>query len=88
MPQTSDHTAAERLRDIAATRLSIRFVLGFGHDLPDGVGSLDAAMGTGRAQDVHAQRIRSGSSLITFTARAGEPLVPLFHHEDEIFRNR
>jgi len=75
---------AERLRDIAATRLSVRFVLGFGRDLPDGVASLDAAMGTGRAYDVQPQRVQSGPSLITFTARVGEPLVPLFRHEDEI----
>jgi mycobactin salicyl-AMP ligase len=82
--QFADDLPAERLRDIAATRLSVRFVLGFGRDLPDGVASLDAAMGTGGARDVHAQRIHSGPSLITFTARAGEPLVPLFRHEDEI----
>ncbi|MCW8955816.1 MAG: hypothetical protein OQL09_02955, partial [Gammaproteobacteria bacterium] len=42
-------------------------------------------MGAGRyAHDVMAQRVQSGPSLITFTARAGEPLVPLFRHEDEI----
>jgi len=83
--QFADDLPAERLRDIAATRLSVRFVLGFGRDLPDGVASLDAAMGAGRyAHDVMAQRVQSGPSLITFTARAGEPLVPLFRHEDEI----
>jgi mycobactin salicyl-AMP ligase len=83
--QFADDLPAERLRDIAATRLSVRFVLGFGRDLPDGVASLDAAMGTGRyADDVIAPCLRSRPSLITFTARASEPLVPLFRHEDEI----
>jgi len=83
--QFADDLPAERLRDIAATRLSVRFVLGFGRDLPDGVASLDAAMGAGRyADDVIAPRLQSRPSLITFTARADEPLVPLFRHEDEI----
>jgi len=82
--QFADDLPAERLRDIAATRLSVRFVLGFGRDLPDGVASLDAAMGTGGSREVHAQVGHSGPSLITFTARVGERLVPLFRHEDEI----
>ncbi|WP_158007896.1 hypothetical protein [Methyloceanibacter marginalis] len=32
------------MRDVAASRLSVRFVLGFGDGLPDGVGSLDDAI--------------------------------------------
>ena len=35
---------AELLRDVAATRLSVRFVMGFGPDLPDGVSSLEDAI--------------------------------------------
>jgi len=81
--QFANDLPTERLREIA-TRLSVRSVLGFGRDLPDGVASLDAAMGTGRSQEVHGQVSHFGPSLITFTARAGEPLVPLFRHENEI----
>jgi mycobactin salicyl-AMP ligase len=48
-------------------RHAVRFVLGFSRELPDGITSLEAAMGAGRAHDVHAQRIQSGPSLITFS---------------------
>jgi non-ribosomal peptide synthetase component E (peptide arylation enzyme) len=79
----ADDTPAEMLRDVAATRLSVRFVLGFGHDLPDGVVPLDETMSAAPDQ-AFAALDPSGPSLITFTARAGAPLVPLFRHEDEI----
>lgn len=76
-------TPAETLRDVAATRLSVRFVLGFGRDLPDGVVSLDEAMSAEDDGNLEPRR-HSGPALITFTARAGAPLVPLFRQEDEI----
>jgi len=76
---------AEILRDVAATRLSVRFVLGFGRDLPDGVASLDDVIAAGHfSRDTLKPRSHAGPSLVTFTARAGEPLVPLFRQEDEI----
>lgn len=81
----AEERPAELLRDVAATRLSVRFVLGFGLSLPDGVVSLDEVIGAGRPNDEEvAPRAHSGPSLITFTARADAPLVPLFRHEDEI----
>jgi len=80
----AEETPVEMLRDVAATRLSVRFVLGFGHNLPDGVASLDDAISAGGISSHYAERAHDGPSLITFTARAGAPLVPLFRHEDEI----
>jgi hypothetical protein len=38
---------AEQLCAIAASQLSVRFVLGFGPELPDGVASLDDALAAG-----------------------------------------
>jgi mycobactin salicyl-AMP ligase len=81
----AEETPAEVLRDVAATRLSVRFVLGFGHDPPDGVAFLDDVVATGcLSGDKTEARAPSGPALITFTARAGQPLLPLFRHEDEI----
>lgn len=74
---------AELLRDVAATRLSVRFVLGFGPELPDGVSSLDDAILDGAPAGFVA-RAGSGPALVTFTARPGVPLVPLFRQEDDI----
>jgi len=79
----AEEQPVELLRDVAATRLSVRFVLGFGRDLPDGVGALDEAMDTA-CEEEFTPRPRAGPALITFTARAEAPLVPLFRHEDEI----
>jgi acyl-CoA synthetase (AMP-forming)/AMP-acid ligase II len=79
----ADESPAEMLRDVAATRLSVRFVLGVGHDLPDGVASLDEAMSARPTSPVEP-RSHPGPALITFTARPGAPLVPLFRQEDEI----
>jgi non-ribosomal peptide synthetase component E (peptide arylation enzyme) len=81
--QFADDSPVDLLRDIASTRLSVRFVLGFGGDLPDGVCSLDEAMGADLGGDFTPRR-HPGPALITFTARAGAPLVPLFRHEDQI----
>ena len=74
---------AELLRDVAATRLSVRFVMGFGPDLPDGVSSLDDAVLDGPSTGF-IPRANTGPSLVTFTARAGAALVPLFRHEDDL----
>jgi mycobactin salicyl-AMP ligase len=81
----AEETPVESLRDVAATRLSVRFVLGFGRTLPDGVVSLDDVISAAPSSSNHAAaRAHAGPSLITFTARAGAPLVPLLRHEDEI----
>ena len=83
--QFGEEMPAATLRDVAATRLSVRFVLGFGRDLPDGVASLDDVIAAFRLSlDKITPRKHSGPSLITFTARAGAALVPLFRHEDDI----
>ncbi|MEZ5873633.1 MAG: hypothetical protein R3D30_02000 [Hyphomicrobiales bacterium] len=74
---------AEMLRDVAATRMSVRFVLGFGPNLPDRVASLDEVIAEWPRGAVEA-RAPLGPSLITFTARADAPLVPLFRTEDEV----
>lgn len=79
----ADEALAEMLRDVAATRLSVRFVLGFGPDLPDGVVSLDEAIRADRDGDF-VPRPLTGPALVTFTARAEAPLVPVFRQEDEI----
>ncbi len=75
----------EELCRIASPHLSVRFVLGFGQDLPDGVASLDEAI-LGREASRRAIEAppRKGPALITFTARAGTPLVPIFRSEDEL----
>ncbi|MGC2410569.1 MAG: hypothetical protein WA441_11395 [Methyloceanibacter sp.] len=65
----------ESLCEIAATALSVRFVLGFGpSSLRDGVTSLDEAphaLQSGAASP--ARGASRGPALITFTARAGVP---------------
>lgn len=80
---------AELMRDVAATRLSVRFVMGFGTGLPDGVSSLDDAILDGSsigfvppAQFIPP--IHHGAALVTFTARADAPLVPLFRRDDDL----
>ena len=80
----ADETPAEMLRDVAGTRMSVRFVLGFGRDLPDGVTSLDEAIEAGPLPERPEPYTQAGASLITFTARARDSMVPLFRHEDEI----
>jgi mycobactin salicyl-AMP ligase len=76
---------AERLCAIAVNQLSVRFVLGFGPDLPDGVASLDEVIESGRsgAPPVEA-RPCDGSLLITFTARPGRPFLSVLRNEDEL----
>ncbi len=70
---------------IAAAHLSVRFVLGFGRDLPDGVVSLDEAIADGRGSAPPIETpTREGPALITFTARAGVPFLPVVRREDEL----
>ena len=83
MSRYAEERPTELLRDVAATRLSVRFVFGFGSDLPKGVSSLDEAIFDGVRPGV-IPRASAGPTLITFTARAGAPLVPLFRGEDDI----
>jgi mycobactin salicyl-AMP ligase len=77
---------AETLCAIAASHLSVRFVLGFGPDLPDGVASLDEAIEAGRGGSVRPIEapLRMGPAMINFTARAGLPFLPVVHTEDEL----
>ncbi len=80
-----EEAPAERLRDVAATRPKLRLVLGFGPNLPAGVGALDDAMAPARANDRPQPRMASNNpALVTFTARERCPIVPLFRAHDEI----
>lgn len=77
---------AEALCAIAASQMSVRFVLGYGRDLPDGVASLDEAIAAGqngRERPMEAPP-RVTPAMITFTARAGAPLVPVARREEEL----
>jgi mycobactin salicyl-AMP ligase len=76
---------SETLCEIAVTQLSVRYVFGFGARLADGVTALDEALldRSGVMEQV-AARERDGPALITFTARAGEPLLSVFRNEDEL----
>ncbi len=76
---------AEDLCRTAAREIAVRFVLGFGQGLPDGVAPLDEILETGR-HGMHApvSRAMAGPALITFTARAGEPVLPVVRTEDEL----
>lgn len=83
MSSCAGERPANLLRDVAATRLSIRFVMGFGPDLPDGVASLDDAILDGPSPGF-VPRANPGPALITFTARAGEPVVPLVREQKDL----
>jgi acyl-CoA synthetase (AMP-forming)/AMP-acid ligase II len=76
---------AETLCRVAATQLSVRFVLGFGENPPDGVISLDEILarrnGTGASPGIGLGQV---PALITFTARAGQPFLPVPRREDEL----
>jgi acyl-CoA synthetase (AMP-forming)/AMP-acid ligase II len=76
---------AEALCAIAANQLSVRFVLGFGPDLPDGVVPLDPVIDAGRqgSRPVEA-RGGQGPLLVTFTARPGLPFLPVLRNEEEL----
>lgn len=77
---------AETLCAIAASQMSVRFVLGFGRDLPDGVASLDEALSRGQSGRERPMESppRITPAMITFTARAGAPLVPVARREEEL----
>ncbi len=72
---------SEMLCDIAVTQLSIRYVLGFGDNLADGVTSLDELLQANDRPPVQTGP-RETPSLVTFTARVGAPLAPLFRDEE------
>jgi acyl-CoA synthetase (AMP-forming)/AMP-acid ligase II len=76
----------ETLCEIAASHMSVRFVLGFGHGLPDGVTSLDEALEAGLSGSSTPVEARAlpGPAMITFTARPGVPFVPVFRSEDDL----
>jgi acyl-CoA synthetase (AMP-forming)/AMP-acid ligase II len=78
--------SAERLCDVAADQLSVRFVLGFGEALPDGVGCLDEVLAAGEPAPIPEQALDTprGPAMISFTARAGLPLVPLIRSEEQL----
>jgi mycobactin salicyl-AMP ligase len=77
---------AETLCEIASTHLSVRFVLGFGPALPDGVVSLDEVIEAGRggAKRPIETPMRVTPAMINFTARAGAPFLPVLRGEDEL----
>ena len=77
---------AETLCAVAASQLSVRFVLGFGQDLPDGVASLDEVMAAGHTgrERLMDSPPRLSPAMITFTARAGAPLVAVARREEEL----
>jgi hypothetical protein len=76
---------AERLCAFAASQLSVRFVLGFGPELPDGVASLDDALPAGRSGPRYSgANVGRGPAMISFTARAGLPLLPVIRREEEL----
>jgi len=82
--QFGEERYAEKLCAVAAEQLSVRFVFGFGSGLPDGVTSLDEVLAGTSARPVAAGEQGRGAALITFTARAGFPLLPVLHSEEEL----
>ncbi len=77
-------TPTETLRAVAANQFSVSFVLGFGPGLPQGVISLDEAIDARRGLGQVEAPARVGPALITFTARAGWPLLAIARNEDEL----
>ena len=75
---------AETLCAAAVNQLSVRFVLGFGPDLPDGVVSLDEAIEARRGLARVEARAPEGAGMITFTARPGAPFLAVARNEDEL----
>ena len=74
---------SEMLCDVAVTQLSIRYVLGFGANLADGVTSLDELLETNNSAPVQTAP-RETPALVSFTARVGAPLAPLLRNEDTL----
>jgi acyl-CoA synthetase (AMP-forming)/AMP-acid ligase II len=83
--QCAGERQVDALCAIAASQLSVRFVLGFGPDLPDGVIPLDEMLETGHkgSRPVESRGGR-GPLLITFTARPGLPFLPVVRNEEEL----
>ncbi len=79
-----DETPIETLCAVAAGHSSVRFVLGFGPHLPDGVASLDEAINTRRDLRQVEAPTRAGPAMITFTARAGMPFIAVERLEEEL----
>ncbi len=75
---------AETLCEVAAAQLSVRFVLGVGQNLPDGVTALDEIFDTKEEVEPVAGRGHAGPALVTFTARAGAPLLAVPRSEAEL----
>jgi acyl-CoA synthetase (AMP-forming)/AMP-acid ligase II len=77
---------AETLCAVAASQMSVRFVLGFGKNLPDGVASLDEAIAAGQNGQERLMDAppRLTPVMITFTARSGAPLLPVARREEEL----
>jgi mycobactin salicyl-AMP ligase len=83
--QFAGENVSETLCEIAVTQLSVRYVFGFGAHLADGVTTLDKVLwDRSGAREQVAARDREGPALITFTARAGEPLLPVIRSEDAL----
>jgi acyl-coenzyme A synthetase/AMP-(fatty) acid ligase len=82
--QLGDETPIAALGAVAAGQPSVRFVLGFGPNLPDGVVSLDEAIDTRRDLQQVEARVREGPAMITFTARAGAPFIAVERSEEEL----
>jgi len=83
----ADESPLQSLCEIAADDPAIRFVLGFGTELPEGVRSLDDALETGRdcvGVSPDAAAAIDKPVLITFTARAGASIVPVFRAERDL----
>ena len=76
---------AEDLCRIAVSEIAVRFVLGFGEGLPDGVTPLHEVIEAGLA-GIHppVSRAMAGPALVTFTARAGQTLLPVIRTEDAL----
>ncbi|XSG82610.1 MAG: AMP-binding protein [Methyloligella sp. ZOD6] len=77
------------LRDTAAMHFCVRLVAGFGPDLPDGIADLQRVLrGDESEQDGDGEPVVEHHSLapalITFTARAGHPLLPVPHSSEAL----
>ncbi len=82
-----DHEHADMMRNIAAELMTVRFVLGFGSDLPDGVMSLDASISNAgpEANSTSSKDEIDANSIATLTWSAGnserEYTIPRSHNQ-------
>jgi len=83
---SAGESQVETMCEIAASHLSVRFVLGFGYDLPDGATPLDEALEAALSGSVAPVEARTlpGTAMITFAARVDAPLVPVFRGEADL----